>query len=74
MQGQSPCPVNNPFMVSHPGHLAIFNGAGHPEHLAIRDALGYSCITDQGYPLTQFMAILINKLMRMSITDLMLVS
>ena len=29
---------------------------------------------NQGYPLTQFMAILINKLMRMSITDLMLVS
>ena len=48
--------------------------ADHPEHLAIWDALDYLCITNQRYPLIWFMAILINKLMRMSITDLMLVS
>ena len=44
---------NNPFF-SHPGHLAILMGLTiRNAYLAIRDALDYSCITNQRYPLPQ---------------------
>ena len=50
---QSPCPVNNPFWVSHPEHLAVLMGLTiWNAYLIIWGTLDYSCITNQRYPLT----------------------